>query len=174
MSSVETTGEENVLQEPQSPMTDEEILQDISESTTEEEKPFGFFDYLAASINLDVPKEVLVKICIDRDIDVEAEIQEIDKKERDLCIADLYVWACMGQGRRGTVSDTDNGWTHSDGGFSLTSEDKRLLLKKANAIYAEYEEPLAGTTKMRIQSRGIRKADILPGGDYRERHNPFL
>ncbi len=113
-------------------------------------------DYLCGCVNMDIPKEVILRILLERDVDIYDDIFNIDKRVRDLCKADLYVWMCMGVSRRNTVADSDNGWSHSDGGYTISSDDKKLFLKIANAIYEENGERTVGKTTARITSSGIK------------------
>lgn len=117
-------------------------------------------DYLLGCVNMDIPEEAIVRICIDREVDINEDIELLEKKEKDLCKADLYVWMCLGVSKRGTVSDSDNGWSHSDGGYTLSADDKKLLLKAANSIYEEYGEKTIGTTKFKVRSHGISPCNL--------------
>jgi hypothetical protein len=157
---------QNVLPE------EDELLRDLSE--TEKPKKDSYvltmLDYIADSVNLDVPKDVVIRILLDREVEPDENAMEVERMSRDLCKADLFVWACSGVSRRGEVRDVDNGWTHADGGYTLSKSDKDFLLKQANDIYEKYEEPTVGKTKVRITSYGIRKADIQSDGEYRPRN----
>ena len=113
-------------------------------------------DYLCGCVNIDIPKEVILRILLERDVDIYEDIYNVDRSIRDLCKADLYVWMCMGVSRRNTVADSDNGWSHSDGGYTITNDDKKLFLKMANAIYEENGEKPVGKTVARITSSGIK------------------
>lgn len=121
---------------------------------------FTIADYLYGSVNFDVPSEVIVKICLDRDIDYHSEAMNVEKSQRDLCKADLLVWMALGVSKRSNNVDSDNGWSHSNGGYTLTEADKELFLKTANAIYEENGESTIGKTKAKIQSFGIKPANI--------------
>lgn len=125
---------------------------------------FTMMDYLASSVNFDIPSEVIVRICVDRDIDYNADAMAVERNVRNLCKADLLVWMVYGVSRKGNTSDTDNGWNHTDGGYTLTEADKALFLKAANAIYEENGEKTIGKTSVKIQSYGIRPADFDTNG----------
>ena len=121
-------------------------------------------DYLLGCVDIDVPRETIVRICLDRDIDICENAADIDKNVRDLCKADLFVWMVTGVSRRGTVTDTDNGWTHSDGGFTFTDEDKARFLSMANKIYDDNGEDTIGRTKAKVFSYGIKRSNVSPDG----------
>lgn len=123
------------------------------------EETYTMKQYLAGSVNVPVPEEALVSIMAKRGIDPGAEFSSADAKTRDLLYADLLVWIAMGVSRQGAVSDSDNGWSHSDGGYTLTDGDKRRMLAEANGIYEKYDEPMALSTRIRVVDFGIKKAN---------------
>lgn len=116
-------------------------------------------DYLCGCVNIDVPKDVILRILLERDVDICENVINIEKEVRDLCKADLYVWMCMGVSRKNTVADADNGWSHSDGGYVISSEDKKLFLKMANAIYEKNGEKTVGKVTAKVTSYGIKRCD---------------
>lgn len=120
-------------------------------------------DYLFGCVNFDVPQDAIRSILMNRG--VENGMAFLEAKETlgfsiDLLKADLFKWILLGVSRKGAVSDGDNGWKHSDGGYSLTKEDKRLLRNEANAIYKDNGETqnIFGRTKIRLKSNGIMGA----------------
>ena len=121
-------------------------------------------DYLIGCVNFDIPIEAVVRICLDREVDMNEDAMATEKSVRDLCKADLYVWIVLGVSRRGNNSDSDNGWSHTVGGFTLTEKDKEYLLKAANAIYEENGEQTIGKTAVKIKSYGIKPADFDVSG----------
>ena len=72
--------------------------------------------------------------------------------------ADLIRWIVLGPGKVNSTSDSDNGWSHSEGGYTLSEADKKLLIDEANAIYEELE-PQSVITRTRIR---MRSAGIMP------------
>lgn len=122
-------------------------------------------DFLYGCVNFYVPEEavgtILARLGIDSDqlyVDLEPEMQ---KK----CEAKLYEWIATSPSRIGDVSDSDNGWKHSQGGFSFTDADRRYYLGLANAIYEELGMEPVGKTKFKMNSHGISRANLTFGGD---------
>lgn len=151
---------------------EERILECMSESSNNECCGYvTIMDYLAGSVDVAVPKESLITILIDRDVDVCAPVSDVEPSIRKLCKADVMVLMAMGITRRGAVTDSDNGWSHSDGGWTLSDDARKMLLDAANKIYEEAGEPTVGKTKMRIRSTGIRKADTTIYGCHKIRFN---
>lgn len=143
----EVSGEALVCQEPTTP------------SFTIEEYAYGV-------VNFELPKEAIVTILAKREIDINTLFEDVTKRDRDLVEADIYTYVAMGVSKMNSTSDSDNGWSHSGGGYSLTEEDKKRLLRMANAIYEQYDEPVVGKKKIKIHSLGIMGANRTMNGDY--------
>lgn len=118
-------------------------------------------DYFFGCVNFYVPEEAAVCILANRGVSLNDEFSKLDKKTADLLKADLYVWICMGPSKVNSVTDSDNGWSHSEGGYTLTDEDKERMLGYANAIYEEYDEenPADPSVVVTVDSFGVMRAD---------------
>lgn len=123
-------------------------------------------DWLLESVNFEVPEGASHALLLGRGLDGSEDCSMLDKKTRDLLKADLYVWICMGASKVDSVSDSDNGWSHKGGGYTLSEADKERMLDWANAVYAENDEPLVGKKKVAVMSsHGIRRAHTTIGDD---------
>lgn len=124
-------------------------------------------DYLLAQVNLNVSSSLVIPILLRRGVAPDSLLKEVDDKLKDLTLADFYVKiATTTPDRIGAVTDTDNGWTHSDGGYTISKTYREWLLKQANAIYAEYDEPLVGARNaFKMRSHGVQRARIGMNGE---------
>lgn len=116
--------------------------------------------YLYGCVNFPITEEAMLCILSDRDVLMDTPVTELEAKTRDLLKADVMKWVCLSPNKSGSISDSDNGWSHSEGGYTLTSSDKTLLMNEANAIYEKYEEATFGKTRVKVTSWGIKPADI--------------
>lgn len=118
-------------------------------------------DYLPAKVKFDIPKAAMLAIFADRDVDPATPYADADKGALRLAYADMLKWFVLGGSKENNTSDTDNGWTHSGGGYELDDTDRNLLIKEANAIYDELEPTsvIKNKTTFKIMSFGIRHAD---------------
>lgn len=117
-------------------------------------------DYLIDCVTFPVTEAMVRTILVDRGVKDIMLYEEADKKLIELCKADLYKMIYLSPNRIGAVSDTDNGWTHSDGGYTLTDADKTRLLSAANAIYEKYgEETIVRKTTFKVISHGVKPAN---------------
>lgn len=123
--------------------------------------------YLSGCVNFPVPDEAAEHILMNRGVDSDAESSDLDTETKELLKADLYVWFCMGPSRVGAVSDSDNGWSHSDGGYTLSESDKERMLDYANAIYEKYDEesPVDDSVTVDISSYGVMHCDFDGSGN---------
>lgn len=115
-------------------------------------------EWLCDVVNFPVSEGAARDILVERCIDPSSCFVDIDKKDRDLAKADLYVWLCTSPTRRGDTQDSDNSWSHKEGGFTLSADDKNRLMAIANSIYEMYEEEPIGKRVIKLQSFGIRRA----------------
>ena len=124
-------------------------------------------DYILAKVKFEVPVDALYPIFIDRGIDAKSMVVDCDKDKVRLAYADLLKWMVLGPSKFNNTSDTDNGWTHSSGGYQLTSDDIKELKNEANAIYAELEPSsvFGRKTTFRMNSGGIKRANIDLAGN---------
>lgn len=127
-------------------------------------------DWLFGCVNFSVPQDAIDGIFAERRVDASQQYaKEVDvtigageepkKIDVRLLKADLYKWIVLGPGKVSSVSDSDNGWSHSEGGYTLSKDDKKMLIAEANAIYEELEpDSVFGKKYTKIHSLGIMPA----------------
>ena len=116
-------------------------------------------DWLADRVNFPVSAGLVRSILAESDVAEDMAYADVNEQVRDLCKADMYSRiALTSPNRLGATSDSDNGWEHSDGGYTLTKDDKDGLLAAANEIYEKYDEPTKGKKlTIRITQHGIAR-----------------
>ena len=132
------------------------------ETVSEVEKAYTIEDYILGKVRFEVPVDALRPIFIDRDIDAKSLVMECDKNKVRLAYADLLKWMILGPSKVNNTSDTDNGWTHSSGGYQLSSDDIKDLKNEANAIYKELEPSsvFGRKTTFKMNSGGIKHSNM--------------
>ena len=83
------------------------------------------YDHIASKVKFDVPKKTLLSIMTERNIPVDSTYEEADKDSLRLAYADIIKWFVLGPSKKNNVSDSDNGWSHSGGGYDMSDEDRR-------------------------------------------------
>ena len=113
-------------------------------------------DWLFGCVNFAVPEDTAIQIAEDRNVPFSAEKDSVNKNLLRLMKADLQKWYVLGAGKVNDTKDSDNGWSHSGGGYSLSEFDKKLLISEANKVYEELEpESVFGKTRIKMRSAGI-------------------
>lgn len=131
------------------------------EAVSEVEKTYTVEDYILAKVKFEVPVDALYPIFIDREIELKTPMKDSDRTKVRLAYADLLKWMILGPSKVNNTSDTDNGWTHSSGGYQLTNDDFKELKNEANAIYKELEPSsvFGKKTTFIMNSGGIKRAN---------------
>lgn len=111
-------------------------------------------DYLYGCVGFDVAESAISTILVDRNVESGSSVLALDKKTRDLCKADLYMWCASTPSVMGSVEDSNGVWKHKEGGTQSSAYDKRNLRDMANAIYRLYGESVA-RSNMRVVSFGM-------------------
>lgn len=112
-------------------------------------------DYLRGCVGFDVADNALSTILIDREVEPGTDVCLLDKRTKDLCKADLYMWCASTPSTTGSVEDADGEWKHKEGGTQSSAYDKRNLRKMANDIYKRYGENVTQSS-IRMNCLGMR------------------
>ena len=139
-------------------------------STSDTPKVYTVEDWLFGCVNFAVPQSAVDTILAERGVDGSTEYDvyvasmastetEEDVVDLRLLKADLLKWIVLGPGKVSSTSDSDNGWSHSSGGYTISKDDKKLLMAEANGIYEELEpESVFGKRRTTVHSLGIMPA----------------
>jgi|GEM_PF-730284 hypothetical protein len=132
------------------------------EAVSEVEKTYTVEDYILAKVKFEVPVDALYPIFVDREIEAKTPMMDSDRAKVRLAYADLLKWMILGPSKVNNTSDTDNGWTHSSGGYQLSSDDIKDLKNEANAIYKELEPSsvFGRKTTFKMNSGGIKHSNM--------------
>ena len=114
-------------------------------------------DYLHGCVGFEVADSAIATILIDREVEQGSSVLALDKKTKDLCKADLYMWCASTPSIMGSVEDSNGVWKHKEGGTQSSAYDKRNLRAMANDIYKLYGENTVSSS-MRIVSFGMSMA----------------
>ncbi len=124
-------------------------------------------DYLVSKVKFGVPEDSVKAILVDRNLDYDTPFMDCEKDTVRLAYADMLKWLVLGPRKLNNTSDSDNGWTHSGGGYELSDDDISELKAEANAIYAELEptSELKKKSTFRMSSHGIKRANRTLWGE---------
>lgn len=132
----------------------------------EEAKVLTIGDYIINKVKFEVPEDSVKVILVDRGLEYDTPYMDCEKDSLRLAYADMLKWIILGPSKFNNTSDTDNGWTHSGGGYELSDDDISALKAEANAIYSELEpeSELKKKSTFRISSHGIKRANYTMWG----------
>ena len=97
-------------------------------------------EYLHGVVGFEVKDNAITSILIDREVAPETDVSTLDKRTKDLCRADLYMWCASTPSVQGSVEDADGVWKHKEGGTQSSAFDKRNLRQMANDIQVVWRE----------------------------------
>ena len=86
----------------------------------------------------------------------DTDINSLSLRERELCLAWLYVWISGSPTQTGSTTDEDADWKHTEGGERMSANVLKQYLAMANDIFDKYDMPLVGGNDWGFVGRGIR------------------
>ena len=112
-------------------------------------------DYLHGCVGFEVADNAIATILVDRDVEAGSSVLALDKRTKDLCKADLYMWCASTPSKTGSVEEADGYWKHKTTGAESSAFDKRNLRAMANDIYKKYGENTTGSS-IKLHSNGMK------------------
>ena len=116
-------------------------------------------EYLHGVVGFEVKDNAITSILIDRDVKPNTDVSTLNKRTKDLCRTDLYMWCASTPSVQGSIEDADGVWKHKEGGTQSSAFDKRNLRQMANDIYKLYGENIS-SSKVKVISCGIARREF--------------
>ncbi len=113
-------------------------------------------EYLRGLLYFEVADDTINSIKYDRGVQDKEYIEDLTEKEKDLCKADLYIFAATSPSTKGSVEDVNGVWKHKDGGSTMASGEQKKFINLANRLYAKWGETPFGTSGIKLQSSGMK------------------
>lgn len=119
--------------------------------------------YLSGKVrNINVPDKAISTIIMDAGItsveepNKDTDVSLLSLRERELCLAWLYVWIGGSPTQSGGWTEEDADWKQSENGERMSASVLKQYLAMANDIFDKYDLPLVGGDKWGFVGRGIR------------------
>ncbi len=112
-------------------------------------------DYLRGQVDFEISDAALTAIKLDRGVKFSQDVTELDAKTKDLCYADVLMWATTTASTIQGEKDSDNGWSHQASSKTLSINDKKRLEERAIQIYKRYNDTKANITTNTISLRPL-------------------
>lgn len=106
--------------------------------------------------NIEVPDNALASICADAEVSPQATFSDTTQKQRDLCLAWLYVWIAGSPTQSGGYTEEDADWKSSENGERMSASVLKNYLAMANKIFEKYGLDAISTGYWGMVGRGIR------------------
>lgn len=104
--------------------------------------------WLSGKVDLDIPESTIRAILFDNQMSVGTPASDTSEQQRDLCLADLLMWAASSSVISSGEKVSDGGWSHQKSAKQVT--DRAGLIKRAQALYVKWNSDKAhsaiGTT----------------------------
>ena len=122
--------------------------------------------YLSGKVrNISVPDNAIASIIMDAgcssDVTKDTDVAELPVRERELCLAWLYVWIAGSPTQSGGFTEEDADWKSSENGERMSASVLRNYLAMANKIFEKYDLPLVGDDEWGFVGRGICNPRII-------------
>ena len=119
--------------------------------------------YLSGKVrNIKVPDNAIATIIMDADItsvehaDKDTDVAKLSLRERELCLAWLYVWIAGSPTQSGGYTEQDADWQSRGDAERMSASVLKQYLAMANEIFKKYDLPLVGGEEWGFVGRGIR------------------
>lgn len=85
----------------------------------------------------------------------DTDVTLLSLRERELCLAWMYVWVAGSPTQTGSNTEEDADWKHTEGGERMSAGVLKQYLAMANDIFDKYDLPLVGEEDWGFVGRGI-------------------
>ena len=131
-------------------------MSDINGNSTQNmDEAFTIERYLKGKVGIPLSDDTLTAITAENGIEPGTLFSDVSERERELCLAGLYVYASGMPATTQKVTDSDADWSHSEGGQMMSATEQSNYLRMANAIYSKYGLPTVGGNKWGMRGSGF-------------------
>jgi len=97
-----------------------------------------------------VTEEALRYVCARRDIDEDASVSSVSERDMDLAEGTMYYWLSNLPVGGSTEKVADGGWSHSEGGWTVSKANIEEWMRKYRQLFAKWDEALLDRSRIRI------------------------
>ena len=106
--------------------------------------------YLSGKVDFNLEENTIAAILYDRDIPEGIDIDLVSRRQRDLALADLYVYVAGSSTSSSGEYESDGGWQRQRS--AKNAYNRNGLLALAKQLYAKWDEPFdAASAKVRMR-----------------------
>lgn len=97
-----------------------------------------------------VTDEAVAYVSAKRNLDEGVAYSDLDERERDLSEGTMYYWLSNLPVGGATEKVSDGGWSHSEGGWTVSKANIDEWMRKYRALFEKWDEPLLDRSRIRI------------------------
>lgn len=109
--------------------------------------------WLNGMVDFNVPEATIAAILFNNGVESLTPVSETSEKERDLCLADLYMWLAASSTSKSGEYESDGGWQHQKS--AKTVVDRAGLRARAQELYKKWNSDKADTESGRIVMKNL-------------------
>jgi len=97
--------------------------------------------YLTGKVDFNVSEATLAAILFDRGVEAGSAVTVLTEKQRDLCLADLYMYLAVSSTSKSGEYESDGGWQRQRSAKNVV--DRAALRAAAQDLYKKWEDAKA-------------------------------
>ena len=114
-------------------------------------------DYMeGCASGISLPESTFQNIAERREVLLQDVVSDLDKRTKDLLMADVYVQISLLPSVSASVEDAHGTWKHKEGSTQLSESDKKRYLDLANSIFSAYGEKAVSKSGIKMNCLGMR------------------
>lgn len=107
--------------------------------------------WLLGMVDYDIPEVTLSTILFNNSVEANTPAMEVALRERELCLADLYMWLATSSVSTSGELESDGGWQHQKANKNVSNRPG--LIARAMALYRKWgsekaDEPVTNSIVM--------------------------
>lgn len=109
--------------------------------------------YLSGKVDFNVSDNTLEAIFADRGVTKGTALSDVTEKQKDLCLADLYMFMATSSTSKTGEYESDGGWQRQRSAKNVV--DRAGFREMARELYDKWDEKPIGTTLGKVKMKPI-------------------
>ena len=107
-------------------------------------------EYLRGLVCYDIPDNTLSAILFKRNVIAGFDVGDLEERDRDLCLAEVYMWCATTPSAKNNTEDADGNWKHVEGGWQTSAYDERQMRAMAKELFDKWGENSTAIKKITL------------------------
>ena len=110
-------------------------------------------EWLTGMVDYNTPEATLKSILFNNGVAVGTAVADVAERDRDLCLADLYMWLAASSSATSGEYISDGGWQHQKSNKNVV--DRAGLRSRALELYKKWDSEKAATVGNKITLKNL-------------------